>query len=49
MNYDSLIIVDMQTALVEAEPYNWVTVVENIKELLDTCRKKDLVLSGCHL
>jgi len=32
----------MQTALVEAEPYNMVTVLENIKALLDTCRKKGL-------
>ncbi len=42
MNYDALMIVDMQTALVEAEPYNRVTVIENIKVLLNTCRKKCL-------
>ncbi|GLB28577.1 amidase [Lacrimispora amygdalina] len=42
MNYDALIIVDMQTALVEAEPYNKVAVVENIKALLDSCRKKGI-------
>ncbi len=42
MNYDALMIVDMQTALVEAEPYNRVAVIENIKALLDTSRKKGL-------
>ena len=42
MSYDALIIVDMQTALVEAEPYNRVTVIENIKVLLDSCRKKGI-------
>jgi len=42
MNYDALIIVDMQTALVETEPYNKVDVVKNIKALLDFCRKKGL-------
>ena len=42
MNYDALVIVDMQTALVEAEPYNKVVVVENIKALLDFCRKKGI-------
>lgn len=42
MNYDALIIVDMQTALVEAEPYNKAAVVENIKALLDSCRKNNI-------
>lgn len=42
MNYDALIIVDMQTALVEAEPYNKAAVVENIKALLDSCRKRGI-------
>ncbi|MDW2800273.1 cysteine hydrolase family protein [Clostridium boliviensis] len=42
MSYDALIIVDMQTALVEAEPYNRVTVIENIKVLLDSCRKEGI-------
>ena len=42
MNYDALMIVDMQTALVETEPYNRAAVIENIKALLDACRKKEL-------
>lgn len=42
MSYDAFIIVDMQTALVEAEPYNRVNVIENIKVLLDSCRKKGI-------
>lgn len=42
MNYDALIIVDMQTALVEAEPYNKTAVVTNIKELLNACRKRKI-------
>lgn len=42
MNYDALMIVDMQTALVETEPYNRAAVIENIKALLDACRKKGL-------
>lgn len=42
MNYDALIIIDMQAALVEADPYNKAVVVANIKELLDACRKKKI-------
>lgn len=42
MNYEALIIVDMQTALVEAEPYNRAVVIENIKELLNACREKEI-------
>lgn len=42
MSYDALIIVDMQTALVEAEPFNRVNVIENMKVLLDSCRKKGI-------
>ena len=48
MSYDALIIVDMQTALVEAEPYNRVTVIENIKVLLDSCRKKGIPVIYVH-
>lgn len=42
MNYEALIIVDMQTALVKAEPYNRTVVIENIKALLNACRKIEL-------
>jgi Amidases related to nicotinamidase len=38
MNFDALIIIDMQTALVEAGPYNKEAVVANIKSLLRACR-----------
>lgn len=42
MNFDALIIIDMQTALVEAHPYNEATVIENIKRLLQVCRAKKI-------
>lgn len=42
MNYEALIIVDMQTALVGAEPYNRTVVIENIKALLNACRKREI-------
>lgn len=42
MNYEALIIVDMQTALVGAGPYNSAAVIENIKALLNACRKREI-------
>lgn len=42
MSYDALIIIDMQSALVEADPYNRAVVVVNIKELLHVCRKEKI-------
>lgn len=42
MNYEALIIVDMQTALVGADPYNGAVVIENIKALLNACRKREI-------
>ncbi len=42
MNYDALIIIDMQTALVEAGPYDKTVVVANIKGLLHACRKRKI-------
>lgn len=42
MSYGALIIVDMQTSLVESLPYNKLTVVENIKSLLSACRKRKI-------
>lgn len=42
MNYEALIIVDMQSALVGAGPYNRAVVIENIKALLNACRKKEI-------
>ena len=38
MNYDALIVIDIQTALVEEDPYNRAAVVANVKELLNACR-----------
>lgn len=40
MNYDALIVVDMQTALVESGPYNQQVIIEHIKKLLITCRNR---------
>lgn len=42
MNHDALIIIDMQTALVEAEPYNKSLVIKNISELIFSCRDKQI-------
>lgn len=42
MNYDALIIIDMQTALVEEHPYNETVVIHNIKSLLQACRDKKI-------
>jgi len=42
MNYEALIVVDVQTALVEAGPYNKAAVVANIKELIQACRKQKI-------
>lgn len=42
MVYDAMIVVDMQRALVEAHPYNEKTVIENIKKLIETCRKNGI-------
>ncbi|WP_099204826.1 cysteine hydrolase family protein [Scatolibacter rhodanostii] len=42
MNYDVLLLVDMQTALVEAKPYNKTAVISNISGLLQACREKKI-------
>ncbi|SHI22647.1 Nicotinamidase-related amidase [Sporobacter termitidis DSM 10068] len=42
MNYDALIVIDMQTALIEEHPYNEAAVIENIKNLLGACRAKKI-------
>jgi len=42
MNYDALIIIDMQTALVKAGPYNGKVVVANISKLLHACRTRKI-------
>ena len=42
MDHDALIIIDMQTALVEAHPYNEAVVIQNIKSLLQACRGKKI-------
>lgn len=42
MKQDALLIIDMQTALIEQHPYNQTTVVGNIRQLLKTCREKGI-------
>lgn len=42
MKHDALLIIDMQTALIEQHPYNETTVVGNIKQLLQICRAKGI-------
>jgi len=42
MNYDAIIIIDMQTALVEAHPYNETMVIERISSLLKACRSRKI-------
>ncbi len=42
MKQDALLIIDMQTALIEQHPYNETIVVSNIKQLLRNCRKKGI-------
>ena len=42
MNNKVLLIVDMQSALVEAQPYNRAAVIENIKAILSACRKREI-------
>lgn len=49
MNYDAMIIIDMQTALVDAQPYNKENVIQNIKKLMDSCRNNQIPLIFiCH-
>ena len=38
MQYDAMIIIDMQTALIKSNPYNKEKVLENIKRILKACR-----------
>lgn len=42
MSYDALIVIDMQTALVEEHPYNEAVVIQNIKNLLQACRARKI-------
>lgn len=42
MTYDALIIIDMQTALVNRHPYNEKNVISNIKQLIDCCRTNNV-------
>lgn len=39
MAYDALIIIDMQTALIQGHPYNEIKVIDNIKRLIHSCRQ----------
>ncbi|WP_099469566.1 cysteine hydrolase family protein [Konateibacter massiliensis] len=42
MNYDAMIIIDMQNALIEANPYNGQKVIGNIKKVSEACRQKNI-------
>lgn len=49
MMYDALIVIDMQTALVDARPYNEVGVLAGIRSLLERCRASGIpVIYVCH-
>lgn len=49
MNYDAMIIIDMQTALVEAHPYNEKVILENIKKITEACRRNNIpIIYVCH-
>lgn len=49
MKYDALIIIDMQTALVNAHPYNEAGVLAGIRSLLERCRASGVpVIYVCH-
>lgn len=42
MRYDAMIIIDVQTALVESHPYNEKKFIENIGLLLHNCRERKI-------
>lgn len=42
LNYDAMIIIDMQTALIEAHPYGEEGVIKKIQELLMACRAENI-------
>ena len=42
MKDTALLIIDMQTALLEAHPYDEGAIVARIQRLLDQCRKKEI-------
>jgi len=42
MKYDALIVIDMQTALINAHPYNEAAVIENIVKLLHLSRERQI-------
>lgn len=49
MNHITLLIVDVQTALVKEHPYNEYKVIENIQRLLTSARQKNIeVIYVCH-
>lgn len=49
MKYDALIVIDMQTALVNAHPYNEAGVLAGIRSLLERCRASGVpVIYVCH-
>ncbi|WP_070001173.1 cysteine hydrolase family protein [Cellulosilyticum sp. I15G10I2] len=49
MKYDAMIIIDMQTALIEKNPYNKNKVLDNIKTILTSCRAHKIpVIYICH-
>ncbi|MEG0365454.1 MAG: isochorismatase family protein, partial [Coprobacillus sp.] len=42
MKYDAMIIIDMQTGLIEDNPYQKDIIINNIKILIDKCRFSDI-------
>ena len=44
MNYDAMIIIDMQTALINEHPFNERKVISNIQELISLCRMQNIHL-----
>ena len=44
MNYDAMIIIDMQTALINEHPFNERKVISNIQELISLCRMQNIPL-----
>ena len=44
MNYDAMIIIDMQTALINEHPFNERKVISNIQELISLCSMQNIPL-----
>ncbi|MDD5934514.1 MAG: cysteine hydrolase family protein [Clostridiales bacterium] len=42
MKFDALVVIDVQTSLVNAHPYQEETLIQNIQKLLKECREKQI-------